>query len=131
MFEQLEENEPAKKGPPDYTGTLIGALMLPVFFSFVYLGKAEMGFTVALVLGVIMIAIKLRWKLRKHVWFWCAIGLVMLLNVPLIFVARWPQSNVPTIAYSMPFGIIDFLLVSGAIGVAERLFSKDSASEGE
>lgn len=126
MFEQLEKPEKQK---PDFTGTKIGAALLPVFVLFVYLGKAEMGFTVTLVLGMVMIAIYVRWKLRKHVWFWVAIASILFLHIPLFFAVRWPETNVPMIVYAMPIGIADFLLINGAISLAEKLFSKDSSSE--
>jgi hypothetical protein len=115
----------------DWTGTIIGAATLPVLFLFVYLGKPDMGFTIAIVLVAIMVAIYLRWRLRKHVWFWATIILVLALHIPLFFIVRWPSGNTPTIAYSMPLGIADFLLFSGALSVAERLFSKGSSSDDE
>src|SRR5215831_9350125 len=112
MFES--EDEPSQiESRPDYTGLKFAAILAPVFFFFIYLGKAEMGFTVFLVLGMILFAIKLRWRLRKHVWFWATIAVVLALHLPLFFIVRWPNSNVPTIAYSMPFGIADFLLILG------------------
>jgi hypothetical protein len=126
-----EQPSSEQKGTADYTGLIILALVAPLFFLFVYLGKPEMGFTVCLVLGLNMIAIKLRWKLRKHVWFWAPIAFILLLHIPLFFIVRWPQSNIPTIAYSLPLGITDFLLISGAIGLAQKLFSKDSSADGE
>jgi hypothetical protein len=122
---------PKEKRRTDYSGTIIGIILLPVFFFFVYLGKAEMGFTLVLVLGLAMIAIRLRWRLRRHVWFWATIVLILALHVPLLFIVRWPQSNIPTIAYSLPVGITDFLLISGAIGLAEKLFSKSPSSDDE
>ena len=125
-YEQLPAREPT-----NYTGLKILALVAPVFFLFVYLGKAEMGFTVCLVVGASMIAIYLRWKLRKHAWFWAAIAFILLLHIPLFFVVRWPQSNIPTIVYSLPLGITDFLLISGAIGLAEKLFSRGSSSDND
>jgi len=122
---------PKEKRPTDYSGLIIGLILLPVLFFFIYLGKAEMGFTLTLVLGLAMIAIRLRWKLRKHVWFWATIVLILALHVPLLFIVRWPQSSVPTIVYSLPMGIVDFLLIMGAISLAQRVFSKGSSSDEE
>jgi hypothetical protein len=127
MFEQIEE--PEEKKPTDYSGTIIGLMLLPVFFFFVYLGRAEMGFTVALVLGMILLAIKLQWRLRKYVWFWATIAVVLAFHIPLFFIVRWPDSKTPTIAYSMPFGILDFLIISGAILLSKNLFLKNSSSD--
>jgi hypothetical protein len=120
----FDYKSPKEKSSTDWSGTIIGVMLLPVFFVFVFLGKAEMGFNLMLVLGLVMIAVKLRWKLRKHVWFWGTIIFVLLLHVPFLFLVHWPQSNVPTIAYSLPLGVVDFLLISGAISVAQKVFSK-------
>jgi hypothetical protein len=127
----FDYEKPPPEEPTDYTGPKIVAILAPVFVLFVYLGKPEMGFTVIIVLGMTMLAIYLRWKLRKHAWFWAAIAFILLLHIPLFYVVRWPESNIPTIAYSMPLGITDFLLISGAIGIAEKIFSKPSSSDDE
>jgi len=106
-------------------------MLLPVFFVFVVLGKAEMGFNLMLALGLVMIAVKLRWKVRRHAWFWVTIAFVLLLHIPFLFFVHWPQSNIPTIAYSLPLGIADFLLISGAISLAQRIFVKNGSSDDE
>ena len=118
---------PKEKSPTDWSGPIIVALLAPLFFFFVYLGKAEMGFTACLVLGMSMLAAKLRWKLRRHVWFWATIISILLLHIPALFLVRWPETHVPTIVYSLPLGIVDFLLISGALGLAEKLFAKSSS----
>lgn len=126
MFDD-DQSPPEQQGRADGTGTIIGILLLPVFFFFVYLGKAETGFTVSLVLGMAMIAIKLRWQLRRHAWFWVTIALVLALHVPFLLIVRWPKTNIPTIAFSLPLGIADFLLISGAISLAEKIFAKNDS----
>jgi hypothetical protein len=124
MFDN--ESSEAKR-PTDWSGTIIGLMLLPVFFVFAFLGKAELGFNVMLVSGLVMIAVRLRWRLRKYAWFWTTIVLVLLLHIPFLFLVHWPESRVPTIAYSLPLGVADFLLISGALGLAEKLFSKGSS----
>lgn len=112
--------------PPsvDYTGLKILGIVLPVFLLFIFLGNADMGLTVSIALGLLIFAIKLRWNLRKHVWFWATIVLVLALHIPLFFIIHWPHTNAPTIAYTMPFGIADFLIMLGAIGLAEKIFQR-------
>jgi hypothetical protein len=118
---------PKEKESVDYTGVKIGAILVPVFLLFVFLGNADMGLTACIVLGVITLAIKIHWNLRKHVWFWAIILFILALHVPLLFIVRWPQGKVPTIAYTMPLGIADFLIISGALRLAEKFLSKDSS----
>lgn len=120
----FDSEAPKEKSPTDWSGTIIGVALLPVLFVFVFLGKAELGFNLILVLGLIMIAVRLRWKLRRYAWFWGTIAFVLLLHIPFLFLVHWPQSKVPTIAYSLPLGVVDFLLISGALGLAEKLFAK-------
>ena len=122
---------PKKRERVDYSGLKIGAILAPALLLFIYFGKADMGLTVFIVLGVIIFAIKMRWNLRKHVWFWAIIVSILALHVPLFFIVRWPQRKLPTIFYTMPLGIADFLLISGALGLAEKLLSKDSSEKKE
>jgi len=128
MFDD-EQPPTEEKEPTDYTGLKIVAILAPVMLLFAYLGNAEMGLSVCIVLGMIAVAVYLRWKLRKYVWFWATIVLILALHVPLFFVVRWPDTKVPTIAYSMPIGIADFLLISGAISLAQKVFMKNSSSD--
>ena len=125
----FNDEAPKEKSSTDWSGTIIGVMLLPVFFVFVFLGKAELGFNVMLVLGLVMIAVRLRWKLRRYAWFWATIVFVLLLHIPFLFLVHWPQSRVPTIAYSLPLGIVDFLLISGAISLAQKVFANGSSDD--
>ena len=129
MFD--DEPQVKEREPVDYTGPKVVAILAPVFFLVAYLSDKDTGLTVCLVLGAVMLAIKLRWKLRKHIWFWVTIALILALHVPLFSLIRWKHGNIPTIAYSMPLGIVDFLLIMGAIGFAEKFFPKGSSTDDE
>src|SRR5271155_5598263 len=121
---------PKEKEPVDYTGLKIGALVAPVFFLITFLYNADAGLAACIVLGVMIFAIKLRWHLRKHVWFWAIIAVILALHVPLVFMVQWPK-NAPTIFYAMPIGTADFLIISGALKFAENLMSNSSSSNDE
>jgi hypothetical protein len=120
---------PKEKSYADWSGTIIGAMLLPVLFLFIFLGKAEVGFTACIVLAMFMIAVRLGWKLRRNIWFWATVLFALLLHIPLLLLVHWPQSDVPTIVYALPLGVVDFLLISGAISLAQKMFSKDSSSD--
>lgn len=124
----LERDPREEKTLTDYTGLKIGAVLLPVLLLFIYLGKADMGLTIFIVLGVSMIAIKIRWNLRRHLWFWLIILFIFALHVPLFFIVRWPHGNVPGLFYGLPFGLVDFLIISEGLRLAEKLFAKNSSS---
>jgi hypothetical protein len=129
---RMFDYESAKpKEPVDYTGLKIGAMAAPVFFLVTFLYNADAGLAACIVSGLILFAIKLRWHLRKHIWFWAVIVVILALHIPLVFMVRRPQGNVPTLFYTMPIGIADFLIISGALRLAEKLFSTGSSSNDE
>lgn len=127
----VDHDPPRKQDPLDYTGVKIGATLLPVFALFAFFGYADMGLTVCIVLGMVMLAVKIRWGLRKHGWFWAIIVFILALHVPLFLTVRWPQGSTPTLFYSLPLGIMDFLVISGALWVAEKLLSTDPSPNNE
>ena len=127
----FDYDPPKPKEPVDYTGLKIVFILAPVFFVFAFVGKEDLGLSACIVLGMMMIAIKVRWYLRKHIWFWAIILIVLALHVPLVLMVQWPQGKGPTLFYTMPLGIADFLIISGALTLAEKLFSKHSALDDE
>jgi 4-amino-4-deoxy-L-arabinose transferase-like glycosyltransferase len=127
----FDYESPKPKEPVDYTGLKIVAILAPVFFLITFLANADMGLTACIVLAMIMLAIKIHWYLRKHVWFWAIIAVILAFHVPLVFMVRWPQGHAPTLFYTMPIGIADFVIISGALKLAEQLFSKGSSPNDE
>lgn len=127
----LDYESPTPKEPTDYTGLKIVALLAPVFFLITFLSNADVGLGACIVLGMIILAVKIRWNLRKHIWFWAIIAVILALHTPLVFMVRWPQGSAPTLFYTMPVGIADFLIISGVLRLAEKCLSKDSASNDE
>jgi hypothetical protein len=126
------ERDPREaKALTDYTGLKIGAVLMPMLLLFIYFGKADMGLTVYIVLVVSIVAIKIRWNLRKHIWFWAIIAVVFALHVPLFLIVRWPHGNVPGLFYGLPFALVDFLIISEGLRLAEKFFSKHSSSSAE
>jgi hypothetical protein len=120
-----------QKKPTDYTGVIIGVLLLPVYLVFYFLGQEELGRSVFIVLGMVMLAIKVRWDLRKRVWFWAVIVFVLLLHVPLLFVFRWPQGFhgwLPAIG-TLPIGLADLLIILGAVQFVEKFMVKTPRAE--
>jgi uncharacterized membrane protein YoaT (DUF817 family) len=120
-------DQPKEKGPVDYTGLKIVGILAPVFFLITFLSNADMGLAACIVLGMVMLAIKFRWDLRKHLWFWGVIGFILALHIPVFRIVRWPQGNVPTLFYTMPLGIADFLIILGAVRLGEKFFLKGSS----
>lgn len=112
----------------DFTGVIIGAILLPVLFLFISLGKEDMGRSVFVCLGAIGIAIRMRWSLRRHAWFWGIALLVFALNVPLFVVIRWPGGWLPAIGW-MPLALADYFAVIGAVRFVQRFVLKSDRGD--
>lgn len=125
MFDYYDQPKKKEKEPIDCSGLIIGLMLAPVFALVTYLRNADTALSACVVLGVTLFAIKLRWYLRKHVWFWVIIVFILALHVPLVLTLRWPRGNVLTHNYVMPIGIVDFFIIIVAVDTADRIFSKD------
>jgi len=127
----FDYESPKPKEPVDYTGLKIVVLVAPVFFLITYFYNADAGLAACIVLGLLLLAIKIRWYLRKHIWFWAIIVVILAVHIPLVFMVRVPQGHAPTLFYTMPLGIADFLIISGVLRLAEKFLSKGASSNDE
>jgi hypothetical protein len=116
--------------PTDYTGVIILAILTPVYVFFAHIGKTGIGLSVSICLGMILLAIKIRWELRKRIWFWATIVLVLLLHVPMVLRVPWPHMTINRITL-LPIGVADLLLTLGAIRFVETFIVKAAPSDRE
>ena len=125
MYEQIEDpkEQPEEKKRTDYTGLKIVGLIAPVYLIFVYFDKPDMGLAVFIILGMTILAIKIRWDLRRHAWFWASIVLVLALHVYLLI--HLPQRIVAALGPLhaiglLPIGVADLLITLGVIWVGRE-----------
>jgi hypothetical protein len=125
MFDELntEEQEPEQQKTTDYSGLIILAITLPVLILFDYIGRMDMGLSVTICLGMNLVAIRLRWKLRKLFWFWATIIFAFGLELPLILMIPWPQIKINRITL-LPIGFAVFVITWGAINFIEKFVVK-------
>ena len=125
MFDELnnDEQKPQEQKRTDYTSVIIFAITLPVLIFFSHIGKEDMGLNIGICLFVNLLAIKIRWKLRTHIWFWAVIVLVLALHVPVILMVRWPHEWVSKMTL-LPIGLADLLITLGAVGLVEKFIAK-------
>jgi hypothetical protein len=113
----MTENMEKKRA--DYTGIIIAAILIPVYLLFIYLGKEDLGWTIFIVLGAIMLAVRVRWDLRRHAWFWGTIAVVLVLHVRLLFVVQWPPAMFHWVVM-LPIAVADCLMTIGIVGLVEK-----------
>lgn len=132
MFDELktEDQEPKEQGATDYSGVIIAALTLPVLMLFDHIGKFEMGLSVTICLGMNLLAIRLRWELRKYVWFWTVVVLALTLEVPLALMIRWKDITINRITL-LPIGVAVLVITMGAVKFVEKFILKVPPSDEE
>ena len=112
-----------EKKPTDYTGLVIEAILVPGFLLFMYFGNEDLGMTVFIALAAVMVAIRVRWDLRRQLWFWESIVLVLVLHIPFFYFVRIPPAWFHAVAL-LPIVVPDFLLTLGIIRVAEKFHER-------
>jgi hypothetical protein len=115
--------ENREKKPTDYTGVIIAAILVPVLLLFMYFGNEDLGMTVFIALAAVMVAIRVRWDLRRQLWFWESIVLVLVLHIPFFYFVRIPPAWFHAVAL-LPIVVPDFLLTLGIIRVAEKFHER-------
>lgn len=114
-------NERTKR--PDYTSLIAAVVLLPVYLVFYLRGQEEMGRSVFFICLIAAVAIRVRWDLREHIWFWLITVSVLALHVPLLFLLRWPDGWLPAIG-TLPIALVDLLIYLGAAALIEKFIVK-------
>lgn len=117
--------------PTDYTGLIIAAILAPVYLVFYLMNREEMGRSVFIVLGMTMLAIRVRWDLRHRFWFWAVIVLVLAAHIPLLFLFHWPEGYhgwLPAIG-TLPIGLADVLVILGLVYFVEKFIVKSPPAD--
>jgi hypothetical protein len=94
-------------------------LTFPLFLLFNHFGEPANGRAAWFSAGMILIAVKVRWELRKHVWFWTTLAVIVALHVPLILFVPWTGKWVPAFVI-LPFCFIDIIVILALIHLVEK-----------
>jgi len=133
----LDDSEPDKRDEQDVdeqkptrlTAFYIALALVPVLVLFDYLGRFDLGLNIFICLFVNILAIRIRWKLREYPWFWGAMAVVMAVELPAVVLIRWPPYWVPAVVL-LPIAVVAYLVATGALQLAEKLFGKPTSAEG-
>ena len=80
------------------------------------LGRFDLARPMLYSIGMLVAVIAMRWKLRRHVWFWITITVLAALHVPLILFVPWTTKWVPALVI-IPIGIADLYLMLAILSV--------------
>jgi hypothetical protein len=102
------------------TRLLIFIIGAPMTFLFALYGRLELALPLMIIIGVLGLVILVKWKLRRHAWFWITITVVAALHVPLILFVPWTKRWVPALAITV-IASADFCLILWIVLVVGKL----------
>jgi hypothetical protein len=83
---------------------MLGAVILCI--PFVYCGKFNLALPSLMSAAMIVLVVAMRWKLRRHPWFWITTAFLAALHLPLILFLPWTTKWIPAVVIA-PFGMLD------------------------
>lgn len=86
---------------------------------FVKFGRFDLARPTFLSIAMVATAIALRWRLRRHVWFWITMVLLAASHIPLVLFVPWTTKWVPAI-FTAPLGVLDLYAMLWVLSVAGR-----------
>ncbi|HEX5438986.1 MAG TPA: hypothetical protein VFW98_17675 [Gemmatimonadaceae bacterium] len=91
----------AQKWRLGWRGLLIVAVMdLPVFWLFDHFGRSNMMVPTGACIAVLGVVIAIKWKLRRHVWFWMVLAILAALHAVLLWYVPWPAARGAALAWT-------------------------------
>jgi hypothetical protein len=106
---------------------MIGSL--PVYLLFVYFRRFDLARPTVFSVAIVVIAIAMRWKLRRHSWFWGTMVIFAALHVPLILFVPWTTKWVPAFVI-IPIGFADLYVMLWVLSVVGKFMEGSNAPEG-
>ena len=106
---------------------IVGALGVLIFFD--HFGQLALARPTMISAAMVVIAIAMRWKLKRHVWFWITMIIFAALHVPLILFVPWTTKWVPALAI-IPIGMADLYLMLWVLSVVGKFMGGPQAPEG-
>jgi hypothetical protein len=103
-----------KSGIGVFFGTVLLGLLL------YYFGKLAFARPTIYSAVVIAIAVAMQWELRRHVWFWITVAVIVALHVPLVLFVPWTTKWIPAILIT-PICAGDLAMVIALIKLVEKL----------
>jgi hypothetical protein len=103
---------------------MIGCALIVWLFD--HLGRFDLARPVLYSVGMLGAAIAMKWKLRRHVWFWITVTLFVALHVVLIVFIPWTTKWIPAIVI-IPIGIADFYAMLAILSVVGKFVERPRA----
>ena len=105
---------------------ILGALAVLVFFD--HFGQLAIARPTMISAVMVTITIAMRWRLKRHVWFWITVIVLAALHVPLILFVPWTTKWVPALVI-IPIGIADLYIMLWVLSIIGKLMERQEVAE--
>jgi hypothetical protein len=105
---------------------IIGAL--PIYWLFDHFGRLNIALPTLNCVGMLGFVIAVKWKLRRHVWFWATMAFLAALHLPLILFVPWTTKWVPAIAIAA-IDSADLIVMLAILSVVGKFAERPKPSE--
>jgi hypothetical protein len=105
---------------------IAGTILLGLLF--LEFGRLDLARPSLVTAATIVLAIIMRWKLRRHVWFWITMIVLATLHVPLILFVPWTTKWIPAMVI-IPIGITDLYLMLWVLSVVGKFMEGPKTAE--
>jgi hypothetical protein len=91
-------------------------------------GKFDLSRPVLYSIAMLAVAIALKWKLRRHAWFWGTIVFLAALHVLLILFVPWTTKWIPAVVV-IPVGIADLYAMLWIVSVVAKFMEQPKTAK--
>jgi hypothetical protein len=105
---------------------IFGTVVLGLLFAFS--GRPDLARPSLILIGIVVLTIVMRWKLRRHVWFWITMTFLAALHVPLILFVPWTTKWVPVFVI-IPIGMADLYVMLAVLLVVGKFMEGPETAE--
>lgn len=105
---------------------IVGTILLALLF--VYSGRFDLARPSLIATAMVVLAIVMRWKLRRHVWFWITMTFLAALHLPLILFVPWTTKWIPAFVIA-PIGIADLYAMLWVVSVVGKFMGEQKTTE--
>ena len=103
-------------------GSMLISLMLYLF------GRFDLALPTTCGVGMLGLAIAMRWRLTRQAWFWITMAVIAALQVPLILFLPWTTQWVPAYVVT-PFAMADLFVTLAILSIVGKFVERPKASE--
>lgn len=121
-----KEDKQMRLGWRGVLSVMLGTILLAI--PFLYFGRLNLALPSFVSIAMIALAITMRWKLRRLVWFWVTMTLLAALHLPFILFIPWTTKWIPAVVIA-PFGVLDIHAMLWTLAVVGKYMDGPRTAE--